>query len=91
MHMLADRYRSEFLATPQLVRIDYAREANGFQPTLLVKGGTLLLKYIVLGARLQFQLGRVNNRLLYAFTAFDDDRNQLSCGQSWRAMQRSPH
>jgi len=52
--------------------MDYVRGANGFEPTLLVKGNTLLLKYIVLGARLQFHMARVGNRLLYAFTAFDD-------------------
>lgn len=72
MHILAAHYRSEFLATPQLVRIDYAKGANGFEPTLLVKGSTLLLKYMVLGARLQFHLGRVNDRLFYAITAYDD-------------------
>ena len=72
MHILASHYRSEFLATPQLVRIDYAKGANGFEPTLLVKGSTLLLKYVVLGAPIQFNLGRVNDRLLYAFIAYDD-------------------
>lgn len=72
MHILAAHYRSEFLVTPQLVRIDYAKGANGFEPTLLVKGSTLLLKYMVLGARLQFHLGRVNDRLFYAITAYDD-------------------
>lgn len=72
MHILASHYRSEFLATPQLVRIDYAKGSKGFEPTLLVKGSTLLLKYLVLGARLQFQLGRVNDRLLYALVAYDD-------------------
>lgn len=72
MHILASHYRSEFLATPQLVRIDYAKGANGFEPTLLVKGSTLLLKYLVLGARLQLLLGRVNDHLLYALMAYDD-------------------
>lgn len=72
MHILASHYRSEFLATPQLIRIDYAKGANGFEPTLLVKGSTLLLKYIVLGARLQLFLGRLNDRLLYALIAYDD-------------------
>jgi len=82
MHILAHHYRSEFLATPQLVRIDWARGANGFEPTLLVKGCTLLLKYIALGARLQFQLARVDGRL---------HRSQRSYGQLWRAMQKRPH
>lgn len=72
MHVLAAHYRSEFLATPQLVRVDYAKGANGFEPTLLVKGSTLLLKYMVMSSRLQFHLGRVNERLLYAFTVYDD-------------------
>lgn len=72
MHILASHYRSEFLATPQLVRIDHAKGSNGFEPTLLVKGSTLLLKYLVLGARLQLLLGRVNDRLLYALMAYDD-------------------
>lgn len=72
MHILASHYRSEFLATPQLARVDYAKGANGFEPTLLVKGGTLLLKYIVLGAPLRFVLGRIGDRLLYAFAAYDD-------------------
>lgn len=72
MHILAAHYRSEFLATPQLVRVDYAMGAKGFEPTLLVKASTLLLKYIVLGARLQFQLGRVNDHLIYALAVYDD-------------------
>lgn len=72
MHLLASHYRSEFLATPQLIRIDYAKGTKSFEPTLLVKGSTLLLKYMVLGARLRFHLARVSGRLLYAFTAYDD-------------------
>lgn len=72
MHLLASHYRSEFLATPQLIRIDYAKGTNDFEPTLLVKGSTLLLKYIVLGAQLRFHLARLSGRLLYAFTTYDD-------------------
>lgn len=72
MHILAAHNRSEFLATPQLVRMDYAVGANGFEPTLLLKGSTLLLKYIALGARLEFHLGRLDGRLLYAVTVYDD-------------------
>ncbi|GLS05989.1 hypothetical protein GCM10007860_31530 [Chitiniphilus shinanonensis] len=72
MHILAAHYRSEFLATPQLVRVDYAKGVEEFEATLLLKGSTLLLKYIVLGTSLRLQLGRVNNRLFYALTVYDD-------------------
>ena len=72
MHVLASHYRSEFLAAPQLVRIDYALGSDGFKPTLLVKGSTLLLKYVVLGAHLQLHLARIEDRLLYAVTVIDD-------------------
>lgn len=72
MHLLASHYRSEFLATPQLIRIDYLKGPKSFEPTLLVKGSTLLLKYMVLGVRLRFSLMRVSGRILYAFTAYDD-------------------
>ncbi|MBL8389237.1 MAG: hypothetical protein JNK17_13580 [Hydrogenophaga sp.] len=72
MHLLASHYRSEFLATPQLVRIDYAKGSNGFEPTLLLKVSTLVIKYIALGAPLQLLLGRVRDRLMYAVTVRDD-------------------
>ncbi|SDR53431.1 hypothetical protein SAMN05443026_5601 [Burkholderia orbicola] len=72
MHLLASHYQSEFLATPQLIRLDYAKGKDSFEPTLLVKGSTLLLKFMVLGARLRFHLARVNGCLLYALTAYDD-------------------
>ncbi|KVE61922.1 hypothetical protein WI96_22180 [Burkholderia vietnamiensis] len=72
MHLLASHYQSEFLATPQLIRLDYAKGKDSFEPTLLVKGSTLLLKFMVLGARLRFHLARVNGRLLYALTVYDD-------------------
>lgn len=73
MHILAAHYRSEFLATPQLLRIDHSKGSDGFEPTLLVKGSTLLLKYIVLGARLRLHLARIEDRLLYALTVLDDE------------------
>lgn len=73
MHILAAHYRSEFLATPQLLRIDHSKGSNGLEPTLLVKGSTLLLKYMVLGARLRLHVARIEDRLLYALTVFDDE------------------
>lgn len=72
MHILAEHYRAEFLASPQLVRIDHSVGANGYEPTFLVKGSTLLLKYMVLGARLALHLGCVDGRLVYALEVYDD-------------------
>lgn len=73
MHWLAPKYRSEFLATPQLVRFEYAEGPNGREPTLLVKGKTLLLKYIVQGVALQLCFSWLGKRLLYALKVSDDD------------------
>jgi hypothetical protein len=72
MHMLSSHNRSEFLATPQLIRFDYCGSQSGFEPTLLIKGSTLLLKYIVRGARMQLAFGMCEGRLLYALKVFDD-------------------
>lgn len=45
--MLSSRNRSEFLATPQLVRFSMPVGANGPEPTLLIKANSLNLKYLV--------------------------------------------
>ncbi len=72
MHILAAHYRSEFLATPQLIRFDYAEGRDGPEPTLLVKASTLLLKYIVQGVPMQLAFSRLGDRLLYALKVIDD-------------------
>ncbi len=72
MHILADYYRSEFLATPQLFRIDHARGESGPVPTLLLKASTLLLKYIIQGSALELVIARCAERLLYGVKVFDD-------------------
>jgi len=72
MHILADYYRSEFLATPQLFRIDHAHGDGGQVPTLLLKASTLLLKYIVQGSALELLLARCDERLLYGVKVVDD-------------------
>ncbi|WP_060090478.1 hypothetical protein [Burkholderia ubonensis] len=72
MHLLSKWNRSEFLATPQLVRFDYANGSDGKEPTLLIKASTLALKYIVLGVRMQMVFAKVDGRLLYALHIFDD-------------------
>lgn len=72
MHILADNYRSEFLATPQLFRVDHAHDNGGKVPTLLLKASTLLLKYIVLGSPLELVFAKCGERLLYGVKVVDD-------------------
>lgn len=87
MHWLSAHYRSEFLATPQLVRFDYAKVKDGFEPTLLVKGDALILKYIVKGVALQFVAARVRgDRLLYGLLIFDDPSGPALL---WSIMERT--
>ncbi len=85
MHILTAYYRSEFLATPQLIRFDYAKGQDGFEPTLLIKGSTLLLKYIALGVRMQLAFARLGDRLLYALKVYDDEEK---AGVLWSIMER---
>ena len=68
----ADYTRSEFLAYPQLVRFEQLMGQAGHEPVLLVKGSTLLLKYVALGVRMRLVLTRFNEHLLYALRVFDD-------------------
>ncbi len=70
--MLSSHNRSEFLACPQLIRFDYAKGRDNFEPTLLIKASTVLLKYVVLGARMQLGFALCDGRLLYALKVFDD-------------------
>lgn len=84
MHILSGNYRSEFLATPQLVRFDYVKGVDGYEPTLLIKATTLLLKYIVRGVRMQLAFGEFENRLLYALKVYDDEDN---AGILWSVLE----
>lgn len=85
MHILSSYNRSEFLAVPQLVRFDYARGSDGFEPTLLIKGSTVLLKYIVLGARIQLAFTMCDGRLLCALKVCDDGDNGVIL---WSVVER---
>lgn len=85
MHMLSSHNRSEFLAVPQLIRFDYTHGRDGFEPTLLIKGSTVLLKYIVLGARMQLAFAKCDGRLLYALKVCDDGDNG---GILWSVVER---
>ena len=75
MHLLSSQYRSEFLATPQLIRFEYAHGKSRREPTLLIKASTVLLKYIVQGVKIQLYFTRMGTRLLYAFKIHDDAIN----------------
>ncbi len=85
MHMLSSHNHSEFSACPQLIRCEYASGRYGFEPTLLIKGSTVLLKYIVLGARMQLGFAMCNGRLLYALKVCDDGDNG---GILWSLVER---
>lgn len=85
MHMLSSHNRSEFLAVPQLIRFDYARGRDGFEPTLLIKGGTVLLKYIVLVAPMQLAFTMCEDRLVCALKVQDDGD---SGGILWSVVER---
>lgn len=84
MHVLSRHNRSEFLATPQLVRFDYAKGV-GFEPTLLIKATTLLLKYIARGVRMQLGFALLGDRLLYAIKVYDDEEKP---GLLWSILER---
>jgi hypothetical protein len=85
MHMLSSHNRSEFLATPQLVRFDYSCGREGFEPTLLIKGSTVLLKYIVRGTPMQLAFAKCEGRLLYALRVCDDGEDG---GILWSIAER---
>lgn len=86
MHMLSAYNRSEFLATPQLVRFDYARGKDEFESTLLVKSDSLVLKYLMRGTRLQLLFAQVHgDRLLYALIVHDDP---TSPGIIWSVLEQ---
>jgi hypothetical protein len=85
MHLLASHYRSEFLATPQLIRFDLTEGHGGFEPTLLIKARTLLLKYIVQGVAMKLSFARLGDRLLYALKVKDDDTKP---GILWSILER---
>lgn len=85
MHWLSSHNRSEFLACPQLIRFEYANGRDGFEPTLLIKGSTVLLKYAVLGAPMQLAFAMCGGRLLYALKVCDDGNDG---GILWSIVER---
>src|SRR5687768_7463978 len=47
MHILATHHRSEFLATPELVRITLASRNDTLEPVLLIKANSFNLKQLL--------------------------------------------
>lgn len=72
MHILSDNYRTEFLGTPTLVRLDYSLANGEHEPTILIKANTLILKYIVKGAETSIVFAKLNGHLLYGVKINDD-------------------
>ena len=84
--MLSAHNRSEFLATPQLVRFDHAKGRDGFEPTLLVKADVVVLKYLTRGVRLQLMIVQIRgDRLIYGLVVHDDP---TSPGVIWSVLER---
>ncbi len=85
MYVLSRYYHNEFLATPHLVRFDCAVGTKGREPTLLLKASTVLLKYVVLGVRMNLVATILNGHLFYGLEIFDDPSMSVVV---WSAMER---
>lgn len=72
VHMLASHLRSEFLAVPQLVRLDMAEGRNGFEPTLLIKVSSLAIKYLLRRRSMRVFVATLGQQLLYGLEVPDD-------------------
>lgn len=84
--MLSSHNRSEFLATPQLVRFDYAKGRDGFEPTLLIKADAVVLRYLTRGVRLQLMVAQIRgDRLIYGLIVHDDPETP---GMIWSVLER---
>lgn len=75
MHILSAQYRSEFLATPELVRLIMAHGDEGLEPTLLIKSSTLTLKYLLQTKKMKLVVLRVAKDWLAYGIEIQDDPN----------------
>ena len=85
MHILSSHNRSEFLATPEIIRFENVRVEEGYEPTLLFKSSTLILKYIMLGIRMKLFFCKLGDRLLYGIKFFDDEEKPAAI---WSIVER---
>ena len=72
VHMLASHLRSEFLAVPELVRLDMAAGREGLEPTLLIKVSSLALKYLIRRRSMRVFVATLGQQLLYGVELPDD-------------------
>jgi len=72
VHMLASHLRSEFLAVPELVRLDMAMGRYGLEPTLLIKVNSLSLRYLLRRRSLRVFVATLGRKLLYGVEVPDD-------------------
>jgi hypothetical protein len=83
--MLSSHLRSEFLAVPQLVRLDMAYGEEGLEPTLLVKASSLSLKYLLRRQAFKLIVTRVGPELAYAVEIPDDPEKPAT---AWSLLER---
>jgi len=85
VHILSAHLRSEFLAVPTLVRLDMASGEGGFEPTLLLKAGSLSLKYFLRRKEFRIVVTRIGSKIAYAVEIPDDP---VSPGMVWSLVER---
>src|SRR4051794_4217239 len=85
VHVPASHIRSEFLATPQLVRFDMAHGQNGPEPTLLIKSTSLSLKYLLRNRSFRFIITRIETKVAYGVEIPDDPNTP---GIAWSLLER---
>ena len=84
--MLSSHNRGEFLATPQLVRFDYAEGRDAFEPTLLIKADAVVFRYLTQGVPLQLMVAQIRgDRLIYGLIVHDDAD---APGIIWSVLER---
>jgi len=85
MHILSQKNKEEFLVTPQLIRFDHSYGNGEYESRLLIKGSTLLLKYIALKTKIELLVTSIDDRLLYALRIWDDIEHPISI---WSILER---
>lgn len=75
VHVPAATVRSELLAVPEMPRFTVAKGRDGFEPTLLFKASSLLIKYLISLKKFGLSLFRADGGELGYAIRVDDDPN----------------